>query len=375
MAYIQNGKKYTLKNLATGKMLNLYGGITTNGTNVCQYSADNSNEQKWKASGNKLYTNDSTTKCLDRYYSTSSSIHLNADIWTENASENANQYLTFGRKDSYNTISLSDNSYLVASTEPFTDSYINSSGNTTAGKIPGSKGNVYWKYFGEDETLPDEACWIATEIGGTTLTPSNGIIVTNMPQITNYPYPNQQEEFHPGSGMVNGSWYGDNNGTQKEDAIFDFYVATFGVAPPHINNYLYNLYGAKYSDSESIPVQFRNTYHTGIDMFYYAGATIRSALSGTVAFYDSEYGAVGIYDGYRTYVYMHMNLNQSIMVNDAEVSIGTILGTQSDVGVSGSNHLHIEVQPGKATGVSSYVTINDTMPTYNPYTYLTLHLY
>ena len=80
MAFIQNGKTYTLQNTVTGKMLNLYGGNTTNGTNVCQYSADGSNEQKWTAIDNKLYTYCSSTKCLDRYNLPSSNNHKIQDI-------------------------------------------------------------------------------------------------------------------------------------------------------------------------------------------------------------------------------------------------------------------------------------------------------
>lgn len=44
----KSGKSYTFKNLTTEKMLNLYGGRTDKGTNVCQYTADGSDDQKSK---------------------------------------------------------------------------------------------------------------------------------------------------------------------------------------------------------------------------------------------------------------------------------------------------------------------------------------
>ena len=52
---LQNGSAYTFKNMSTGKMLNLYGGRTANGTNVCQYTADGSDDQKWTFFNDKLY--------------------------------------------------------------------------------------------------------------------------------------------------------------------------------------------------------------------------------------------------------------------------------------------------------------------------------
>lgn len=36
----KSGKSYTFKNLTTEKMLNLYGGRTDKGTNVCQYTQE-----------------------------------------------------------------------------------------------------------------------------------------------------------------------------------------------------------------------------------------------------------------------------------------------------------------------------------------------
>lgn len=51
----KSGKSYTFKNLTTEKMLNLYGGRTDKGTNVCQYTADGSDDQKWTFLGDAPY--------------------------------------------------------------------------------------------------------------------------------------------------------------------------------------------------------------------------------------------------------------------------------------------------------------------------------
>ncbi len=167
MAFIENGKTYTLQNTVTGKMLNLYGGNTTNGTNVCQYSADGSNEQKWTAIDNKLYTYCSSTKCLDRYNLPSSNNHNNADIWTASSSEDANQKVYFGTFGPSNMIRLEGtNLYLTASLDYESDSYMNTYGNTNTCKAPNATGNVYWKEV-TDFDSPDVylSCWSATEIG------------------------------------------------------------------------------------------------------------------------------------------------------------------------------------------------------------------
>lgn len=84
----KSGKSYTFKNLTTEKMLNLYGGRTDKGTNVCQYTADGSDDQKWTFLGDKLYAYGSSTKCLDKFTSSGSAKNNNADIWDNDDDKN-----------------------------------------------------------------------------------------------------------------------------------------------------------------------------------------------------------------------------------------------------------------------------------------------
>ena len=159
---IENGKTYTFKNVGSGKFLNLYAGNTVNGTNVCQYSEDGSDEQKWTRIGDKLCTFGSTSKCLDRYYVSGNAKCNNADIWDDNDDEN--QVLIFGISNGYVTIRLryANGYYLRASTLAGTNSQMNSYGNTDAYKVPGATGNVYWS----DDPLDAYSAWEAVEVVG-----------------------------------------------------------------------------------------------------------------------------------------------------------------------------------------------------------------
>ena len=158
---ILDGKVYTIKNVGTQKMLNLYGGLLTNGTNVCQYSADGSSEQKWARFGNYLHTFGSTTKVLDRYNDSSSTKHNNADIWGNN--DPGNQVLDFDEESNGYAVIKMNNADLYLTAYPLTgdDDYINNNGNKDISKTTTSKGNVYWG------TLKDNnyARWIVTEKG------------------------------------------------------------------------------------------------------------------------------------------------------------------------------------------------------------------
>ena len=145
---LQNGSAYTFKNMSTGKMLNLYGGRTANGTNVCQYTADGSDDQKWTFFNDKLYAYGSSTKCLDKFTSSGSAKNNNADIW--NNTDDVNQLLNFSSvqaSDKFVSIQLKSNGYYLAAYDAVDypgDRVMNSTANTDAGKTPTSAGNVYW---------------------------------------------------------------------------------------------------------------------------------------------------------------------------------------------------------------------------------------
>jgi ricin-type beta-trefoil lectin domain len=163
----ENGKSYTLENLTTGKMLNLYGGRTDPGTNVCQYTADNSDDQKWTFFNNKFYAYGSSEKCLDKYTSSGNAKNNNADIWKNNDDENQIvEIIRVTVKTGLVIIKLKQgNYYLTAYTgkDYPGDRNMNLTANTDAGKTPTSAGNVYWADNSEGACI-----WIANEVDTST---------------------------------------------------------------------------------------------------------------------------------------------------------------------------------------------------------------
>ena len=167
---LQNGSAYTFKNMSTGKMLNLYGGRTANGTNVCQYTADGSDDQKWTFFNDKLYAYGSSTKCLDKFTSSGSAKNNNADIW--NNTDDVNQLLNFSSvqaSDKFVSIQLKSNGYYLAAYDAVDypgDRVMNSTANTDAGKTPTSAGNVYWS----STWLGSSCIWVVAAVDAGTYT-------------------------------------------------------------------------------------------------------------------------------------------------------------------------------------------------------------
>ena len=147
---------YTFQNAGSGKMLNLYGSAS-DGKNVVQYTADGSDEQRWKYTGNKLLTMRNTNFALDRYRGSGS--YNNADVWTESSSENSDQCV-YIRGYSDGTCHIVLASTLGDQDELRLTAY--GSGNGTAsGKSSTSNGNVFWAA----PTYDDYQNWYYTEEG------------------------------------------------------------------------------------------------------------------------------------------------------------------------------------------------------------------
>lgn len=362
MATPIQGKYYRFNNVgatnAKGlkRRLNLYSsGSTADGMNVVLYDPDTSNEQVWKYGTNsKLHIKTNETFCLDRLNYASSANHNNADIWTALVAENANQQIEFEDKTTYIRIKLKGTSlYLTA--------YNNANG-TGAGKTPKSDGNVYWA-ASSTSTLQR---WTAEEVGGSSGgTGTQAIKVTGMPSGDRTTlYSGNVETFHPGSGMVNGTW-SQNSGAAKVSAIKRFYKAVYGYDAAYNDAYLYNLFGAKYSGGTQ--------YHSGVDMFGTGSLSIKSAHTGVVTCKGgSGYGEVGIYDAAKnkTYLYLHMNLTGSKAVIGQTINKGDLLGTQSDVGIPKSYHLHFEVRDGRCTNPAGLPLVTQSLTSISPYDYM-----
>ena len=196
------------------------------------------------------------------------------------------------------------------------------------------------------------------------------IVVTGMPPCSYYA--GGKEYFHPDSGMVNGDWNKDNDGENILKAIKAFYKAVFGVETDNTEKYAYSLYGSRTVTEEGD--RFHGTYHLGVDVNKEQGAKVYSAHSGKLL--EAKGNHIAIYDSEKdvTYFYLYTQIESSIENNkDIDITKGTLLGKESNVGLGGSNnyHLHFEVQSGRSTspGIPSR-ELDNQLPTVSPSQYM-----
>lgn len=385
---IVNGKTYRFINVYhDGYGLNIYGTEGTDikgGQNVCLYSASTTDQmQQWEieergSNGYRLHAVLKPSYVLDcSDGSISTSYKNNAHMCAETGTTDVDCAVEFEYVSSNQVrIHLGQKGLcLTATTVAENDAELSNNISTSAALRGGStgRGNVYWASPASEGSMTwKKQCWEVVEVGGGTdpdPEPGEDITVTGMPDCIEYGE-EKTEYFHPDSGMVNGSW-SKNDGLTKEEAVRSFYHKVFGYDPHDDQHFLYNLYGAKYNVDG-----YRGKYHTGIDMYGIPGTaangedklTIHSAHAGTVVFIGTGYGTVAIYDGHRTYLYLHMK-NICVSAGDS-IKVGDKLGIQSHTGLTNGDHLHIEVQEGKAKSEAALPTINDPIESISPYEYL-----
>ena len=385
---IVNGKTYRFINVYhDGYGLNIYGTKDTDikgGQNVCLYSASTTDQmQQWEieergSNGYRLHAVLKPSYVLDcSDGSISTSYKNNAHMCAETGTTDVDCAVEFEYVSSNQVrIHLGQKGLcLTATTVAENDAELSNNISTSAALRGGStgRGNVYWASPASEGSMTwKKQCWEVVEVGGGTdpdPEPGEDITVTGMPDCIEYGE-EKTEYFHPDSGMVNGSW-SKNDGLTKEEAVRSFYHKVFGYDPHDDQHFLYNLYGAKYNADG-----YRGKYHTGIDMYGIPGTaangedklTIHSAHAGTVVFIGTGYGTVAIYDGHRTYLYLHMK-NICVSAGDS-IKVGDKLGIQSHTGLTNGDHLHIEVQEGKAKSEAALPTINDPIESISPYEYL-----
>lgn len=352
MALPVSGKTYTFTCVgASPRVLNLYYlNSIANGQNVCLWTPDGSLEQQWKYSGGKLLSMRGTSFALDKYTVSGNENNNNADIWTAN--DPTNQNIVF-EVVSGNTVMIK-----LSSSGLYLTAYNNANG-SDIGKKTTSSGNVFWAVKKTDPTNNKPSTmqqWIFKEVGGS----SGGtqVTVTGMPAGI---YANNTEYFHPQSGMKNGTWAA-NNGAYIQQKVKAYYKKIYKVDPTSTSQYLYNFFGAKLTGYKS--------YHIGLDVFHGAGSNVYSAHKGTVIKAGkTTSNEVAIYDGSRTYYYLHMD-NLKVREGDV-VSVGTQLGVEGKNGWADGYHVHLEVFNGKYTGgPNNTPTIDQNITAICPYDYI-----
>lgn len=112
---------YTIRNLGSGKMLNVYGNGKTNGTNVTVYSADNTSGQDFKfiANGDETYVLQpkcATSSALN-VHGFSAEANSQVDIWTKSGHSTQSWIVEYNSSlNGYVIRSANNSSYVLAAT-------------------------------------------------------------------------------------------------------------------------------------------------------------------------------------------------------------------------------------------------------------------
>lgn len=353
-----SGKTYRFECIgASNKRLNLYSaGTASDGMNVVVYDADNTNEQQWLYSGNRLYIKTNTAYCLDRF--TGSSALDNADIYKASAADANEQLITFEEVSGYTDRVKIRLTNAVSGSYYYLTAY-NSTNGTGTGKSKTSNGNVFWR----TATTSALQTWRFIEVtsggtGSTPIAPPTSIESVNIMQrynaplsftgttitINNVEASNTTESYHRGSGFrpsEGGMNFLDTaNGQTVLSTIQNFAKTVYNQSSlPSRSSVAYYLFG-EYDSSVK--------FHHGVDMAVGDGLAIRAFWGGKVVAKGGSLGRVQIYVPSLniTTVYLHMkNIPTSFAVGDT-ISENTIIGYQSNVGAGGS-HLHFEVRAGE----------------------------
>ena len=390
MATPTSGKTYTIKNIGTSRMLNLYyTGSVVNQLNVVIYNADGSDEQKWKYNGSKLLTVRNTAYCLDRFRGASAK--ENADIYLATSDDDADQKLTIvqdGTTGNYKIRLTSDSTKWLTANAPASGA----AGGTSTGKATNSPGNVYFAASSNS----DNQKWYFAEVtppstgnGNPTVgvNPPSSIDSTNILQRYNNPLSftgtsstriniksvctgSPNEDFHCGSGFrstdtgktLANAYNGSALATRLTAFAKYVYSQTNTPSIDVCGKYLFGEHDSTFK------------FHHGVDLHVGHGLPIRCFWGGEVLAIEGGLGRVSIYvpelDVTTTYLHMS-NIPASIL--GTTISRGTNIGKQSNVcDVTIGTHLHFEVRKGRTTVLGSYSTSadNKALTSIVPYGYM-----
>ena len=362
-----NGQTYRLQSRADkNRSLNVFGNSPQSLANICLYTSNDDDIcQQWvyKKVGSRQYLlcKGDQNLALDLFTGSSSTANVkdyNAHVYAPSKTS----YIEIEEvSGGYIRIKLDHNGrYLTAN---------QGKNGTSTGKDVNAPGNVYFYNGGLTDNSQD---WLPCPLRDGTTDPGQKpelgkeVVVTGMPSC--WAYTGNTEYFHPGSGMVNGTW-SKNGGAAKERAIKAFYKEVFDQTSAPNDKCLYNLFGARYA----VPA-YKGKYHSGIDMNVAYGAEIHSAHAGEVTGVGGNYGIVAIYDEEKdvTYLYLHMDVTNTDARVGGFIKKGDLLGTQAYAGLKKKEdtHLHIEVRAGRQDNPAGLPTINQALTSISPYNYL-----
>ena len=380
-----NGATYRFMNRADQlRSLNVYGNSPSNLANVCLWKSDNDDIcQQWvyveQGSHAYLKCKGNGNLVLDRYTGSvggNKVVDFNAHVYNEVSDTSYIVVEDAPGDGNYVRIRLEDEVYLDSVDVPgYYTMYLTAnqgSNGSSGGKDLNAAGNVYFYHKELGDKSQD---WLPIRLdGGTDPDPEpepepepEEVVVTGMPSC--WAYSSDKEYFHPSSGMVPGDFMTKNNGKAILTKIHDFYEKVFNTtlkyeddegnedeeankvdSRQNMDKYGYSLYGSR-TVGNGI---FNGTYHLGVDMTRWHGAPVYSAHAGELLYAGGN--RIAIYDPVKnvTYLYLHTDIDSSIagcgsdFDDPVNITVGQLLGTQSDVGLgNGNDHLHFEVKKGR----------------------------
>lgn len=117
---VTTGKYFTVKNLGSGKMLNVYGSKSASNTNVTVYEKDNTKGQnfKFEKSGSSyILIPQCATKCALNVYGTKAKNNANVNIWTKSGNDTQSWVIEYNSSLSgYIIRSANNKNYVLAAT-------------------------------------------------------------------------------------------------------------------------------------------------------------------------------------------------------------------------------------------------------------------
>ncbi len=251
---------------------------------------------------------------------------------------------------------------------------------TGTGKSTTSPGNVYFA----DSSDSDLQKWVAYPISGDGGTGGNGgdggstsytgilqrsmtcptqtgtMYVDNIPD--NVWTLEQNCLMHAGCGLpADFSTVQSTLEPQFDKFIQKVYPAGTVIAP--INRYYY-LYGEAKDSSGS-------EYHPGVDIIDPSSCAIKALYDGEVTYSGGTYGTVSVYVPQLGVTTNYVHLKNIAVSAGNTVQAGTVIGYQSNAGLTSGEHLHFEVRPARASGPESPVdSAANALTTLMPYGYM-----
>ncbi len=319
--------------------LHYYGmSAITNGQKVNVMAQDGTRDQLWFFDGTRLRLERNRSYCLDR-----DKTNNQCDLCQAMSSELINQEVAFE---------------IVTGTR--VQCYI----------------RLKNKIDGQDYYLQSDASqcvWVAGKSNATPWEYEKIHRVADLPALSVYS-PGSADWFHKSSGLnPESSWTAAPNAAYAAN-LTHFYTRIFGATPSANGaQHLYNLYGSLMTMSG-----WAGKFHVGVDMTCGSrsdSVPIRAPFSGTVYRRAGDaFNTLTLYQSAYNYVFRFLHMSRPRAAGS--VQKGEILGYLSDVGASGSRHVHVEVAPAKVSdGVvtntssapaptSSNLPMGDTMSPY-----------